>query len=385
MFFTLMPSNIDDFSKSFLCIEDAREWSLAQLEEVGCLEQDYILLEHSKDCSQPIKKIVSAIMTGERLELPVILVRDNRIKLPENLPKSFCIGIQTSGTTGPPKLIFHALSSIKPEKILSQYNKWIQAYHPMTFAGMQVTLQAIYSGATLISSNRGSLNQLADDAVRYKATAMSLTPSQFKFMSMCWKEALPPLKHLTFGGETCDNSCLSLAKRLFPQTKIRHIYASTELGVLFSISDKKPGFPVSIIENNQSKVPLKVKNGELIAFLEGTEVPTGDYVSLEGDRYLFAGRKDFIINVAGEKVNLLEVEEIILSFKSVEDCRTYQKNNVLTGSLVGLEAVVHDKNLFYRELEAAFINLPASHKPRLISLKSNIALASTGKKVRVNE
>jgi acyl-coenzyme A synthetase/AMP-(fatty) acid ligase len=123
----------------------------------------------------------------------------------------------------------------------------------------------------------------------------------------------------------------------------------------------------------------------LIAFLEDTAVPTGDYVSLKGERYLFAGRKDSIINVAGEKVNLLEVEEIILRFKSVQDCRTYKKNNVLTGCLVGLEVVVHDKNLFYRELEAAFINLPASYKPRLIGFKSNIALASTGKKVRVSE
>ena len=51
------------------------------------------------------------------------------------------------------------------------------------------------------------------------------------------------LEQITMGGEAVTQGLLDQLSGLFPQTRLVHIYASTELGRLFSVTDKRAGFP----------------------------------------------------------------------------------------------------------------------------------------------
>ena len=66
-------------------------------------------------------------------------------------------------------------------------------------------------------------------------------------------------------------------------------------------------------------------------------IKTGDlgYLDPEGFLYL-SGRKDNIINVAGEKVNPQEIENIVKKVKNVEDVVAIGVNHDVFGQVVGL-------------------------------------------------
>src|SRR5690606_22600689 len=66
------------------------------------------------------------------------------------------------------------------------------------------------------------------------------------------------LINITLGGEIADTQILKSLRYQFPSAKIRHIYASTEAGVGFSVNDGKAGFPVSYLNSDESGVDLKI-------------------------------------------------------------------------------------------------------------------------------
>ena len=58
------------------------------------------------------------------------------------------------------------------------------------------------------------------------------------------------LLQATLGGEIVDDRILSAITALFPKARIVHIYASTEAGVGFSVSDNRSGFPLNYLKNS---------------------------------------------------------------------------------------------------------------------------------------
>lgn len=61
---------------------------------------------------------------------------------------------------------------------------------------------------------------------------------------LSWTKQLPPLKTITLGGEIATQAILDTLKNTFPDAKLRHIYATTEAGVVFTVKDGIAGFPL---------------------------------------------------------------------------------------------------------------------------------------------
>ncbi|HSM56859.1 MAG TPA: class I adenylate-forming enzyme family protein [Candidatus Sulfomarinibacteraceae bacterium] len=263
--------------------------------------------------------------------------------------------ILSSGTTGMPKAARYTWS-----RLLNQVRHidrdasrvWLLTYGLCHFAGMQMLLHVLANGHTLVLPPSRQFEEIVSTVRRHKVDAISGTPTFWRLFAGHLArdtEKVIPLKQITLGGEVCTAELLSRLRHLFPEAIITQVYATTELGSCFAVTDGRPGFPVEFLERQVGNVRLKIVDGELYCKAEnrmlgymGPEtveaesgwMPTGDLVEIQGDRVLFRGRKSESINVGGVKIWPAKVEETILQAKNVLAARVYGRPNPVTGQLV---------------------------------------------------
>lgn len=263
--------------------------------------------------------------------------------------------LATSGTTGTPKWIPHRFASLcrAVKSNSASALRWGLCYQPYRFAGLQVLLQSVLSGACLIDASSGDAHQRMQIFKRYQINALSATPSLWRQLLMTNQLAELPLQQLTLGGEIADQSLLSILRQLFPTARILHIYASTEAGVGFSVSDGQAGFPEAWLQQTRSGIQMRI-NAEQHLCIKPATVPvrsqhivvdadgfidTGDVVQLQSGRVQFLGRANGAINVGGNKVHPEQVEQVLMQHEAVLQARVYGKASSVLGQLVVADVV----------------------------------------------
>jgi acyl-coenzyme A synthetase/AMP-(fatty) acid ligase len=316
--------------------------------------------------------------------------------------------LPTSGTTGTPKLVSHSLESLtRTTRVDIQRAadcRWGLLYDYARFAGLQVVLQALLPGATLIApSPAASLAKQVTALARGGCTHLSATPTLWRKILMTEGNEQLKLRQITLGGEIVEERVLRALRHRFPQARITHIYASTEAGVGFSVSDGHEGFPANYLAESPAGIELRVRNGKLFVRNSSVQpryvgtvdqfaddqgfVDTGDLVTLRGDRYVFLGRETGVINVGGNKVHPEEVEQVLMSHPEVWQARVSSKKNPITGSLVVAEIVTGNDVQDPTALRISITDLCharlARHKvPALIRIVKELPCSATGKLAR---
>ena len=263
----------------------------------------------------------------------------------------------TSGTTGEPKWFPHSFLSLSANSKYShnlQNLSWALLYQPFRFAGLQVVLQALLSGADLVDvADYEPLAQMAF-LKHGGVTAVSATPSLWRQLLMTGQLSELSLSHITLGGEIADQSLLDKLKRLFPEAKLRHIYASTEAGVGLVVSDGHAGFPAKWLEDQSLFVALKVSDKQhllikpsypiCLSLAQQTDeqgyMDTLDKVQVIDDRVFFLGRATGTINVGGNKVHPEKVEQVLLQCADISQAKVYAKKSALLGELVAADVMI---------------------------------------------
>jgi len=318
--------------------------------------------------------------------------------------------LSTSGTTGTPKLVSYSITSLmktcKNDLVKGASFNWGLCYDLNRFAGIQVYLQAISSGSSLtISESTEDLNSVVNMFTNRGVNCLSATPSFWRKVLMTKCSNTIPLKIITLGGEIADQTVLDSLSFFFTDSNIIHIYASTEVGVGFTVKDAKAGFPYEYV--GVAKLPsieLKIVNnilwiktnrgadsllnGTLEVDVEGF-INTGDIVEVISDRVLFVGRDSGTINVGGNKVTPEEIETVLNSHPGVIQSKVFGKKNSVLGMLVNAEIVSKkiikqdEKKIFKKELIIFCKNKLAPFKvPAVIKFVDNIAFNESGKIVR---
>ncbi|WP_198521670.1 AMP-binding protein [Rhizobium sullae] len=305
--------------------------------------------------------------------------------------------LATSGTTGSPKLVAHSLRSLMRTTKVGNERKlrWGQLYDLCRFAGVQVFLQGLLGGRVLLlPAQSASLDSRLRFLRDSQCEALSATPTLWRKVLMTSGMDDWPLKQITLGGEIADASILNALKARFPEARIAHVYASTEAGVGFSVSDGLPGFPLSYLEDGCMTI---VEDRLFIATVGGTYlnysqpirdlngfIDTGDVVQVVDERCIFLGRANGAINVGGNKLFPEEVETILLELDEIHAARVFAKPSPITGQIVVAELVVSDAQIEPKAIRKLALDHCASRLerwkiPAMIQIKASLENSASGK------
>lgn len=308
--------------------------------------------------------------------------------------------ILTSGTEGTPKAVRHTwksiLRTVRPDP-QGYLDRWLLAFQPRLYAGLQVIGQGLANhGCLVMPPSQASVADTIEFMVSAGTTHASATPSYWRRLALFGapeRLASVPLRQITLGGEAVDQPLLDQLKRLFPAARITHIYATTELGRCFAVSDGRAGFPSAYLTAGAIPgVALEVREGELWARSDNaagdlTWIATGDLVTIRDDRVEFSGRKGEQINVGGNKVDPWIVEQVIRGTPGVKDAIVFPWRSSIAGSLVACRVVMDGSGdaseVRQRIQEACGQRLQRHEIPRIIEFVETIALSAAGKRQRI--
>ena len=311
--------------------------------------------------------------------------------------------IRTTGTTGVPKAARHdwsilarTVTDVSPRP----GQRWLLAYGPHQFAGLQVLQHVVASEATLVApfprQPRDGLDALLSEGV----TCVSATPTYWRFLlaeARSRQVSLPDLEQITLGGEASPADLLDDLRTAFPDARISQVYASTEFGSVASVRDGRPGLDAATLFNEANpSAKVRVHEGELwvrssagmLSYddsvangepdADGEWHRTGDLVEIVDGRVLFRGRESEVINVGGVKVHPLPVEERISALDSVAAARVFGRPNRLTGAIVAAEVVPSGKSDdaaldgLREQIRDAVADLPRAWQPRSVIFVDSI-------------
>ncbi len=302
------------------------------------------------------------------------------------------ISIFSSGTTGKPKKVIHniqTLISAVNNKIELQNCVWALAYNPTHIAGIQVFFQAFFNQNTLVDvfgKSRRSIYEVLD---KYIITHISATPTFYRLLFPFEREFKEVLR-ITFGGEKSDIRLYEKLQKLFPNSKVTNIYASTELGTLlysnsetFTIPDSKKNS--ILIRENELFVSSTLLGKSDYQYTSDGFYKTGDIVEIityNPLTFKFKSRSGDYVNVGGLKVNIQEIEDVLSSIDGVLIASVEAKSNSILGNIL-IGFVVSDySNL---ELSEKYILTILKNKlqgykiPRVIKIVEKIEYSRTGK------
>lgn len=268
----------------------------------------------------------------------------------------------TSGTTGRPKMVVHTLSTlcgaIESGSPSSAPIIWSTFYDIRRYGGLQILLRAMLSGGSIVLSDAHQPTaDFLSRAGASRVTHISGTPSHWRraLMSSCAGRISP--QYIRISGEIADQAILDKLGSFYRHAQVTHAFASTEAGVAFDVGDGREGFPSSILGQPDARVEMKIVAGSLHirssrnairylgeqALVDGNGfIDTGDLVQLRNGRYYFAGRRDGVINVGGQKVHPEEVESVINRHPHVRMSRVRAKSNPVLGALVVADVVLQN-------------------------------------------
>ena len=319
----------------------------------------------------------------------------------------------TSGSTGTPKPVRHTLQTLAGHLIgrpapAGGQPIWSTFYDVRRYGGLQILLRALLAGGSLVLSSpveppAAFLARAAAGGV----THILGTPSHWRRALLSPAHRLISPAYVRLSGEVAHQAILDQLKAAFPHAALVHAYASTEAGLGFEVSDGRAGFPATLLNHGSSGVDVRVVNGTLhlrssriamglpdgVAGRPDGFVDTGDEVVIQGERIYFAGRRDGVINVGGQKVHPEEVEAVINQHPLVQMSRVSARRSPITGSVVVAEIValpdadgcMQRPALRLEDEVRAFCRAHlAPHKiPVAVNQVPHLQIAASGKMVRL--
>ena len=271
----------------------------------------------------------------------------------------------TTGTTGKPKGTMLSVANI----YASTHNTWhgvgMQTDYvvllplPLNHSvGMRVTRTIFYIGATLILQNGFTFAQELEKNIEgFHCTGLVSVPASielvYRQMQDKFAGIMGNLRYMEFGSGSLSYDMKKKLVNMLPNTKIVNTWGSTETGgAIFLIVSENPdkltalgkpieGVEVKTVDTEGNEITARdidtagrmVLRGkmQMMGYYQMPEANaqtlvdgwlyTNDMVYLDEDGYIYMlGRADDIINVGGEKVSPVEVENIAQEFEEIREC-----------------------------------------------------------------
>jgi acyl-CoA synthetase (AMP-forming)/AMP-acid ligase II len=319
-----------------------------------------------------------------------VKIKSKKVDSLENTVETRWI-IYTSGTTGKPKPINHSFYSLTKRikrRATDSIANWGLVYEPTKMAGIQVVVQALVAGSNLIAPDvEQSVQQKISFLIANNCNHLSATPTFWRQVLRSEQSENLRLKQITIGGEICDQKLLDSLSLKFRGVRISQVYASTELGPLFSVTDGKAGFPADLLGTEVDGKVFEIRDGLLFVGFSGEKEArrewfnTQDYVRQIGDRVYFLGRESNWVNVGGNKVWLNQVENVIRTHPNIEDALVASIPSEITGSLLTAKVVTNSTEEEFVRILRKWLSerLPRYQMPATIKIVTSIPMSVNGK------
>ncbi|MCR5772431.1 MAG: amino acid adenylation domain-containing protein, partial [Butyrivibrio sp.] len=296
--------------------------------------------------------------------------------------------IYTSGSTGLPKGVKHtALSDAVmvcdfENRNLNRYyysnQKITMAITQISFVAAVIDYLSLYNGGTVIFPDEEdfrNIKHLSEKILEFEVQSVFMTPSFLKnFMEVkSSRPAVAILDVLFFGGEKVNSQILDDVFRINPTIQIINGYGSTETnsGILrkiittedreISVGDLSFAADALVVDENDDQIK-DGKSGELwltapsisIGYYNLEENNKKSFTVVDGKRYFktgdivfrdqkgnyhITGRKDDMVKYHGQRVELGEIESLIMKIDGVKQCKVLMKNNDQEDFLVAFYTV----------------------------------------------
>ena len=280
--------------------------------------------------------------------------------------------IYTSGTTSSPKgvPIKHENTIFTTKNIVNilKYNNSDIDVIPLSLShsfGLGCLHTALFVGSTVIlHKNTMNILEIIDSIKKNDATTFAAVPATLtslvnnfpeKFVEKCIG-----LRLIITNSTKVPEDTINKILNLLPNTKFATYYGLTEASrstfMIFNENKNKkesvgklaPGVELKIKkekdELKQGEILVRGKNvidnywnSELTEKFTNNWLETGDIGYLDKDGFLYlTGRKDYVINVGGEKVNPEEIEEIVKILDPIEEVVAIGIKHEIFGKVIKL-------------------------------------------------
>jgi long-chain acyl-CoA synthetase len=274
----------------------------------------------------------------------------NRLLVDLSSQKAAGLILFSSGSTGKTKAALHRFDAL-----LEKFKMQRQRVCTLTFllfdhiGGINTLLYTLTNGGTVVSVAQRDPNTVCQAITRHRVEVLPTSPTFLKLLLISKayeRHDLSSLTLITYGTEMMPNNTLQDLHRALPQVRLQQTYGLSELGILRSKSKSSESLWVKVGgEGFETKVVdgilwIKARSA-MLGYLNAPSpfdadgwMNTGDMVDVDGDYVRFLGRRSEIINVGGEKVFPVEVENVILQLDNIKDVVVNGKANPVVGNVV---------------------------------------------------
>ena len=311
----------------------------------------------------------------------------------------------TSGTSGEPKAAVHDFP-----RLLKKFKKPRGSMRTLNFllfdhwGGLNTLFHTLANFGVVIATSDRSPNNIASMIQRYRIELLPASPTflnLFLLSEVYRNYDLSSIKVISYGTEPMSENTLHRLAKIFPKVKLQQTYGLIELGVLRSKSKNDNSLWVQVGgEGYKTRIVdgiLQIKAESAMLGYLNAENPytedgyfiTGDMVEVDGEYIKILGRKSEIINVGGEKVYTIEIENIISEVDGVRDVTRYRQSNPIIGNIV-CDDIILDDHITIKEFPK-FLKKYCMEKmepykvPVKINIVENINYGERLKKVRTKE
>lgn len=256
----------------------------------------------------------------------------------------------SSGTSGEPKAAVHDFAPLLEKfKVKKKEFRTINFLLFDHWGGLNTMLHTLSNGGLVISVKDRSPTSVCRLIEQFEVDLLPATPTFLNLLILDGgfkKYNLSSLKVITYGAEPMPAITLQRLKEVFPRVKLQQTYGLIEVGVLRSKSRSDGSLWVQIGgDDYQTRVVdgiLQIKTKSTILGYLNAPLPlsddgwfiTGDVVEQDGDYFRIHGRKSELINVGGEKVYPIEVENVIYEIDNVREATVFGEPNKMIGNIV---------------------------------------------------
>jgi len=260
------------------------------------------------------------------------------------------IVVFSSGTTGKSKAALFDF-----EVLCQRYRRTRKARRTLAFlyidhlGGINTLFHTLCGGGTVVVSAERNPDGIARCIERLSVEVLPTTPTFLRVLLLSRADErhdLSSLELISYGTEPMPESTLSVLSARFPEVVLKQTYGLSELGVL---PTRTPDSQSLWLEVGGLGCEVKVVEGVLhirseTAMMGYLNAPspfdeegwynTHDLVETNGSLIRFLGRVSDVINVGGEKVHPVQVENTLLQLSNIEEATVWGRRNSVTGQVV---------------------------------------------------